>query len=173
MLQDFADEYERYKLIGQKALAQIPDEGLNQLLGAETNSAAMLVRHISGNFCSRFTDFLTSDGEKPWRNREAEFEQREYSRQEVEELWAKGWAALESQLAQLSDADLQKEARIRGQALTVHEALARSIAHLAYHIGQIVLLARLLATSQWQWISIPKGQSQQYNLRPMLEKKPQ
>jgi uncharacterized damage-inducible protein DinB len=173
MIKDFIDEYERYKIIGERAVKQVPDEALNQSLGQETNSIAVIVRHISGNFVSRFTDFLTSDGEKPWRERESEFAEAQYDRRQVNELWAKGWDVLLNELAKLSDADLERRVTIRGQAFTVHEALCRSLAHVASHVGQIVLLARLLHHGQWEWLSIPKGQSQQYNQNPTMEKRPQ
>jgi uncharacterized damage-inducible protein DinB len=172
MLENFRDEFARYRLTGEKALRQIPDEALNRDLFTDGNSAAMIVRHLDGNLTSRFTDFLTSDGEKSWRDRDAEFETQEYSREEVERRWAAGWGVLESQLAQLSDADLAREVRIRGQPLTVHAALTRSLSHAAYHVGQIVLLARLLAGRDWEWISIPKGQSGAYNAAPTKEKRP-
>ncbi len=172
MLKDFIDEFLRYKLMGQKALAQVSDENLNKIFAADMNSVAMIVRHISGNLISRFTDFLTTDGEKSWRNREAEFEEKEYSRAEMLQLWEQGWHVLESTLAQLSDDDLSKQVTIRGQAFTVHEALARSIAHIAYHVGQIILLARLQAHGDWNWISVPKGTSAEYNQNPTMEKRP-
>lgn len=172
MLRDFLGEYERYKIIGERALAQIPAEALNYIPYPEGNSAAMIVRHISGNFLSRFTDFLTADGEKPWRDREAEFAAVQYDRQQMNELWAQGWEVLFAELRALNEADLASQVTIRGVALTVHEALCRSLAHVAMHIGQIILLARLLRQGEWQWLSIPKGQSAQYNLNPTLEKRP-
>jgi uncharacterized damage-inducible protein DinB len=172
MIKSFVDEYQRYRAIGRKAIDQVSGDGLNEVLSADNNSVAMIVRHISGNFLSRFTDFLTSDGEKAWRDRDSEFENARYTIEEVNQMWEKGWQAVEFALAQLSDDDLQKHVMIRGQSLTVHEALSRSLAHVAYHIGQIVLLARILAGDSWQWISIPKGKSQEYNLNPTKEKKP-
>ena len=171
MLKDFLDEYERYKVMGERALQQIPDADLNRILYVDGNSAAMLVRHISGNLRSRFTDFLTTDGEKPWRDRETEFAAVEYDRQEMEALWAQGWEVLLRELQALHDVDLSLSVTIRGKALTVHEALCRSLAHVAMHVGQLILLARLLHQGEWQWISIPKGQSADYNLNPTMEKK--
>lgn len=173
MIKDFVDEYRRYRVIGEKALAQVSDAGLNRVLSPDNNSVAVIVRHVSGNLVSRFTDFLTGDGEKPWRNREAEFEEKEYGRQELERTWADGWRVLEDELAKLADADLERRVRIRGRTLTVHEALARSLSHVAYHVGQIVLLARILSEGEWQWISIPKGKSEDYNQNPDMEKRPQ
>jgi hypothetical protein len=171
MLKDFLDEYERYKVVGERALQQIPAAELNRILYANGNSAAMLVRHISGNLRSRFTDFLTTDGEKPWRDREAEFAVVEYDRQQVDEMWAQGWEVLFREVSALSEADLSLSVTIRGKSLTVHEALCRSLAHVAMHIGQIILLARLFQQGEWQWISIPRGQSAQYNLNPTKEKR--
>jgi len=172
MINDFIDEYRRYRVIGERALQQLPDAALNHVPAPEGNSAAMLVRHLSGNLRSRFTDFLTSDGEKPWRDRDDEFAEREYTRHEVEEMWAAGWAAVEHALAGLADADLSREVTIRGQPLSVHAALCRSLSHASYHVGQLVLLARQDAESPWRWISIPKGASREYNTKPNLEKGP-
>jgi uncharacterized damage-inducible protein DinB len=173
MLQDFIDEYRRYRLIGERALAQIPDEALNHVPAAEANSAAMIVFHVSGNLKSRFTDFLTTDGEKPWRARDVEFVDRTCSRAEVDALWSAGWGVLESTLATLSTADLERTVTIRKQELSVHAALCRSLAHMSYHVGQIVLLARMTADQPWRYISIPKGGSDAYNATPTGEKAPQ
>ena len=172
MINDFIDEYRRYRLIGERALQQLPDSALNRVSAPDGNSAAMIVRHLSGNLKSRFTDFLTSDGEKPWRDRDEEFAERMYSRSEVEEMWAAGWAAVEHALAGLTDAGLSREVTIRGQPLSVHAALCRSMSHASYHVGQLVLLARQGAESPWRWISIPKGESKTYNTKPNLEKGP-
>ena len=172
MLQDFIDEYTRYRLIGQRALAQMPDAALNHLPAVDGNSAAMIVFHVSGNLMSRFTDFLTADGEKPWRARDEEFSDRSCSRADVDALWAAGWGALERTLAMLTDADLAGTVTIRQQELTVHAALCRSLAHVSYHVGQIVLLARMLASQPWQYLSIPKGESVAYNANATLEKAP-
>ena len=124
MLKDFLDEFARYKVIGQKVIDQMSDDSLNQVIGDNNNSIAIkIIRHISGNLVSRFTDFLTSDGEKSWRNRDSEFEERPYNRDEINELWDKGWQVVNSELGQLSDPDLQTQITIRGQAFTVDEAL--------------------------------------------------
>ncbi len=173
MIKDFIDEYERYRISGEKAIDQVSDDGLNHVTGHDNNSIAVIIRHISGNLVSRFTDFLRSDGEKPWRNRDSEFEDVEYSRDELHQIWDKGWEVLNAQLSELSDADLQRKVFIRGQEFTVHGALSRSLAHTAYHIGQIVLLARILKGGDWAWISIPRGKSQEYDQNPTNEKKPQ
>jgi uncharacterized damage-inducible protein DinB len=170
MISSFQTELSRYRAIGEKALAQVPDEALDAVPAPDGNSVAMLVRHLSGNMKSRFTDFLTSDGEKPWRERDREFEAWHPSREELDATWREGWAVLEGTLNRLTDSHLQRQVTIRGQNLTVHDALCRALAHVAYHVGQIVLLARVHAGGGWDWISIPKGGSAQYNADPTLEK---
>ncbi len=172
LIKDIVDEYARYRRIGEKAIQQVSDEALNSVLGADNNSIAVIVRHISGNLVSRFTDFLTRDGEKPWRDRDSEFQDALYDRRDVERMWAEGWDLLESELSKLSGEQLQQHVYIRGQAWTIHGALCRSLAHVSYHVGQIVLLARILNDGNWQWLSIPKGRSREYNVNPAKEKKP-
>ncbi|RPJ50287.1 MAG: DUF1572 domain-containing protein [Acidobacteria bacterium] len=173
MIEDFVTEFARYRSIGEKAIGQVPDEeDLNRVFGEENNSIAIVMRHIGGNLRSRFTDFLISDGEKPWRNRDTEFENRQFTLDELNAVWRGGWEVLERELSTLSDADLERQVSIRGQSLSVSAALARSVAHIAYHVGQIVLLARILKERDWQWISIPKGKSEEYNEAPDKEKKP-
>jgi Protein of unknown function (DUF1572) len=172
MIKDFVYEYSRYRIIGEKAMRQVSEDELNKVLGADNNSIATIVRHISGNLVSRFTDFLTSDGEKPWRDRDSEFEDKESNRQQLEEMWARSWTLLESELSKLGDEHLDHKVLIRGHAWTVHEALCRSLAHVSYHVGQLVLLARILNDGNWEWISIPKGGSGEYNKNPIMEKKP-
>lgn len=172
MLKSLTTEFERYRQIGDKALAQLSVDDLNRIPSAGGNSIAMIVRHLGGNLLSRFTDFLTTDGEKPWRDRDAEFEERRYEQHEVLDWWNRGWQVLQSELAQLTAADLNRTVTIRGIPLTVGDALARSVAHVAYHVGQIVLLARIDKGEQWQWISIPRGESKSYNANPTKEKGP-
>ncbi|HTK50148.1 MAG TPA: DUF1572 family protein [Gemmatimonadaceae bacterium] len=172
LIEDFRSEYARYRELADKALAQMPDAELNRVPSPEGNSAAMIVRHVSGNLVSRFTNFLVEDGEKPDRDRESEFEERPYERAELERLWRRGFAVVDDALAPLTDADLSRTVTIRGQPLTVHAALARSVAHTAYHVGQIVLLARMSAESPWQSLSIPRGKSAAYDASPTREKRP-
>ncbi len=172
LIDDIRAEYARYRLLAERAIAQVSDEALNHVPAPDTNSMAMLMRHIAGNFVSRFTDFLTTDGEKPDRDRDREFDEGVYDRADVEAAWKKGWNVLDSELAALTDADLDRTVTIRGQPHTVHEALGRSVAHLAYHVGQMVLLARVHAGSDWKWLTIPKGQSQAYNRSPDRDKVP-
>ena len=157
MIKDFVDEYQRYKIIGQKAIAQVSDVALNQISGPDNNSIAMIVRHVSGNLRSRFTDFLTADGEKSWRDRESEFAETNYNRQAVEQMWDKGFQVVESQLATLTEADFDRQVTIRGQALSVHAALCRSVAHTAYHVGQIVMLAKHFTGDRWVAPSAQRG----------------
>jgi Protein of unknown function (DUF1572) len=171
-VRDFIGEYQRYRETGQKAMAQVPDEALNRVVAPDGNSIAMIARHIGGNLASRFTEFLTADGEKPWRNRDDEFADGQYSRAQLDEAWTTGWGVLESELEKLTDDDLERIVTVRGHELTVHAALSRSLAHTAMHVGQIILLARMLATDEWKWITIPKGQSQQYNQNPTMETRP-
>lgn len=172
MIESYATEFRRYRSIAEKALAQVPDEALNRLPHPDGNSLGMLVRHLSGNLRSRFTDFLTSDGEKPWRHRDAEFEERSYTRAEVDRLWQDGWEVLEEALEGLGEADRDRTVRIRGRELSVDAALARALGHVAYHVGQMVLLARTRRGSEWEWISIPKGGSERYNANPTKETSP-
>jgi hypothetical protein len=159
MINDFATEFAKYKLTAEKAFAQVDDEALNRVVAIEGNSIAMIVRHVSGNLTSRFTDFLTTDGEKPWRQRDDEFVTRPYSRADVERLWADGWRVLETTLGRLGESDLDRQVLLRGESLSVHAALCRALAHVGYHAGQIVLLARMLASDEWKWLSIPKARS--------------
>jgi uncharacterized damage-inducible protein DinB len=162
-IDDFRAQYAQYRQLAEKALAQMPDSELNHVLAPESNSVAMIVRHVSGNLVSRFTNFLTEDGEKPNRDRDREFDERHYSRDEVNALWAQGFAALDDAVVPLTDADLERTVTIRQQPMTVHAALTRSLAHLAYHVGQIVLLARIGAAGPWESLSIPRNSSQQFN----------
>jgi hypothetical protein len=168
---DFVDEFRRWRLAAEKAIAQVPDDQLNRVLSKDGNSVAMLMRHVGGNLASRFSDFLTADGEKPWRDRDDEFIEGPFTRADALAVWNKGWSILGDTLAPLTDGDLGKTVYVRREPFTVHGALARSLAHIANHCGQIILLARIV-TSDWQWISIPKGKSQEYNANPTLERPP-
>jgi len=163
LTKSFLDEYARYRATAEKAMAQVSDDALNRVVSPDGNSIATLVRHISGNLISRFTDFLASDGEKPWRDRDGEFDPGTFSRQAIEEAWNRGWEVVEREVGRLRDEDLTGRVAIRGQSMTVHEALVRNIAHIASHIGQIILLARMSAGDNWQTLSIPRGQSRQFN----------
>src|ERR1043166_4255811 len=172
LIDDFRAEYQRYRILGERAIAQLPDEALDIVPAPDGNSVSMIVRHVSGNLVSRFTDFLTTDGEKPDRDRDREFEVRSYTRREVNDLWSAGWTVLERQLAALNDDDLGALVTIRRQPLSVHAALARSLAHVAYHVGQLVLLGRMHAGESWRSLSIPRGQSESYNQSAFAERAP-
>ena len=166
-----AGEYRRYKSLADKSVAQLSDAELHAPAG-QGNSVATLMQHLGGNLQSRFTDFLTTDGEKPWRDRESEFEQRRLSREELIESWEKGWSVLFGTLDCLTDVQLEATVTIRGVGLSVLEALARSLSHAAYHSGQIVLLAKMLRGGEWIYLSIPPQGSAAYNEKPDLEKPP-
>jgi uncharacterized damage-inducible protein DinB len=163
-------EYLRYKGLAEAAVAQLDDADLVAPGLGGGNSIAVLCWHLAGNLRSRFTDFLTSDGEKPWRRREEEFHRRSVTKDELLAFWESGWAVLLETLQGLSDADLEREVTIRGQPLRVVETLHRSLAHASYHVGQVVYQARGLKGADWRWLSIPPGQSEQYNGRPDVEK---
>ena len=165
-------EYRRYKKLGEGALAQLSNEQLSQSGPSGGLSVATIAWHISGNLASRFTDFLTTDGEKRWRNRESEFEDRRVTRGDVLAKWEGGWKALSAAPEGLSDDDLSRIVTIRGQEHAVLEALHRSLAHTSYHVGQIVYVAKSLRGSEWRSLSIPPGQSDTYNEKPTREKPP-
>jgi uncharacterized damage-inducible protein DinB len=160
----------RYKALAEGALTQLDDAQLTVPPPGGGNSIAIICWHISGNLRSRFTEFLTTDGEKPWRQREEEFRDRTVTGAELLAQWERGWAVLLEALAGLADSHLAETVRIRGQALRVHEALHRSLAHLSYHVGQVVYAARGLRGNNWRFLSIPPGQSEAYNAQPALEK---
>ncbi|MBK7938136.1 MAG: DUF1572 family protein [Lewinellaceae bacterium] len=152
-----------YRELGDKALAQVDDEHIHWQASPESNSIAIIVKHLSGNMLSRFTDFLTSDGEKPWRNREAEFENDYADKNELLKAWNAGWECFFNAVNSLTENDLEKIVYIRNEGHTVLEALSRQLAHYPYHIGQLVYVCRILAGNQWQSLSIPKGGSQAFN----------
>ena len=165
-------EYLRYKGLAEGAIAQLSDADLVVPGPGNGNSIAVLCWHLAGNFRSRFTDFLTSDGEKPWRRREEEFSRRAVTKDELLAYWEGGWAVLLDALGRLTDADLDRQVAIRGQPLRVIEALLRSLAHASYHVGQIVFLAKALRGADWRYLSIPPGGSAAYNANPAFEKPP-
>jgi hypothetical protein len=163
-LTDILRTFKNYKALGDGALSQTPDEHLHTELDANSNSIAILVQHVGGNLRSRFKDFLTTDGEKPDRNRDSEFEMpARASRQEIVRWWEDGWSTVLASLQALTPADLERTVTIRGEAFQVIEALNRSATHTAYHVGQMVYLARHFAGDRWRTLSIPKGQSAQFS----------
>jgi len=160
-LRDILRSYRNYKALGEGAIAQVRgDADLHTLLDPDSNSIAIIVKHVAGNLRSRFRDFLTADGEKPDRDRDAEFEMADaVSRHDILAWWNEGWAVAMQTLEALGPEDLERTVYIRGEAFLVTEALNRSITHTAYHVGQIVYLARHLAWPEWQSLSIPRGKS--------------
>jgi uncharacterized damage-inducible protein DinB len=159
-------EYLRYKGLAEAAIDQLSDDELSAQDPNGGNSIAVICWHISGNLRSRFTEFLTSDGEKPWRKREEEFRARTVTRAVLLSKWNEGWDALLGTLATLTDEQLELTVTIRGQPLRVHEALHRSLAHLSYHVGQIVYVAKATRGKDWKYLSIPPGKSDAVNLAP-------
>ena len=163
--------FQYYRELGEKALAQIGDEHIHWHPSPESNSVAVVVKHLSGNMLSRFTDFLTTDGEKPWRNRDAEFEDDYTNKAKLLVAWNMGWECFFNAVNPLTADDLGKIVYIRNQGHTVMEALSRQLAHYAYHVGQLVYLCRILAGEQWQSLSIPKGGSQAFNSEKFEQEK--
>jgi uncharacterized damage-inducible protein DinB len=155
--------FEANKRLADRAIEQISDDKLRLALDANTNSIAVIMKHVAGNLQSRWTDFLTTDGEKPERNRDSEFVDSFQSRTEILDHWDRGWTCLLDTLNRLTPADLEKTVTIRGEPHTVPLALSRSLGHTCYHIGQIVQLARHHAGDNWNTLTIPKGGSQQFN----------
>jgi uncharacterized damage-inducible protein DinB len=155
--------FEANKRLADRAVEQVPDDKLHAALDANTNSIAIIMKHVAGNLVSRWTDFLTTDGEKPGRNRDGEFVESSASRAELLELWERGWACLLNTLKDLKAEDLEKSVTIRGEPHSVPLAIERSLGHTCYHIGQIVLLARTHAGEKWNTLTIPKGGSEQFN----------
>jgi len=164
-LRSVVKDFRLYKMLGERAMAQVPtDVDFEVKLDPESNSIAIIVQHIAGNFRSRYRDFLTTDGEKPDRDRDGEFERRKpMTRQAVMTEWDEGWAVALSTLDALTPLDLGKTITIRGEAFLVVEALNRSVTHTAYHVGQIVYLARHFAGERWTSLSIPKGKSAEFS----------
>jgi hypothetical protein len=157
ILTSIENEYRRYKKLGEGAFDQVTDAELAEAPSPHGNSIAILVWHLSGNLKSRFTEFLVSDGEKPWRDRESEFVARGVTRADLDTRWEEGWSILFRTLSDLDDDALDRKVTIRGQELSVLEALHRSLAHASYHVGQIVVVAKSFRGASWRSLSIPKG----------------
>ena len=172
-LKDSISLFQYYKKLGENAIAQCPDAGLFATLDEENNSIAITVKHMTGNMRSRWTDFLTSDGEKPNRNRDSEFEAPPKTRAEVLDLWDSGWRMVFAALEPLDDASMTKTVEIRGEEHSVMQAINRQIAHYGYHIGQIVLLAKHFAGANWKALTIPKKKSAEFNSDVATGKKSQ
>ena len=165
-------EWRRYKALGEGAFRQLRDDEIGRSGPGDGNSIAVIVWHIAGNLKSRFQDFLTADGEKPWRKRDTEFELRNVTRAELMEKWNDGWSTLFAAIEPLQDADLSRTVTIRGEKFPVHDALLRLVTHTSYHVGQIVFLAKSFRGSEWDSLSIPLGKSEEFNRKPTGQRPP-
>ena len=154
-----------YKKLAERAMEQVTDQQLCTVLDEEMNSIAIVVKHMAGNMRSRWTDFLTSDGEKPNRNRDSEFEEPPSSREGLMKMWQEGWHHVFAALEPLTDADMGRTVTIRGEAHSVMQAINRQIAHYSYHCGQIVLLAKHFKGSEWKSLTVPRNKSAEFNQR--------
>ena len=175
-LQDSIGLFHYYKKLGERAMAQCPDEALFTTLDAESNSIAILVKHMSGNMRSRWRDFLTTDGEKPDRNRDTEFETPPTTRAQLTEMWERGWKYVFDALEPLTEADLTRTVTIRTEPHSVMQAINRQIAHYAHHVGQILFLAKHLTytkTGKWESLSVPRGHSADFTARVASSEKSQ
>ena len=175
MTTDYLDsvkkQFEYYKMLGEKTFIQLPDDKLFWQYNQESNSIASIVKHLWGNMLSRWTDFLTTDGEKQWRKREAEFNNDIKSREELLMKWNEGWNCLFSALSSLKEEDYSKVIYIRNQGHTITEAINRQLAHYSYHIGQIVFIGKMVCNDRWTSLSIPKGNSIEYNTEKFAKRK--
>lgn len=167
ILQEYVDDvaktFSTYKKLSEKAIAQVDDEQFFHAIDAESNSIAIIVKHVGGNLRSRWTDFLTTDGEKPDRFRDAEFVSENDTRESLTQLWETGWSTLAATLESLEPADLERVVKIRNEDHSVVKAINRSLAHTASHAGQIIFLAKHLLSSDWKTISIPRNSSANFN----------
>jgi hypothetical protein len=161
-LESVIKQFEYYKMLGEKTIDQVPEQKLTWQYNEDSNSIATIVKHLCGNMLSRWTDLFTSDGEKEWRDRDAEFENDIQSKEDILDMWQKGWDIFLSTLRDLQQEDLGKTIYIRNQGHTVMEAINRQLAHYPYHIGQMVYIGKM-CTDAWTSLSIPKGQSKQFN----------
>ena len=162
-LEDSRTLFRYYKGLAERAMAQVRDENPFVALDGESNSIAIVVKHIAGNMRSRWTDFLTTDGEKPDRNRDGEFVEPPATREALLEIWEHGWACLFRSVDSLTEADMSRTVMIRGEAHSVMQAISRQMAHYTYHIGQIVVLAKHFANDDWRALTIPKSRSAEFN----------
>ena len=164
-LEDSRAVFAYYKKLAERAMDQLTDEQLFLTLDGEANSVAIIVKHMAGNMRSRWTDFLTTDGEKPDRNRDSEFEEPPATREALLATWEAGWSCLFYAIQPLTEADLTRTITIRGEAHSVMQAINRQLAHYPHHVGQIVLLAKHFAGDRWQTLSVPRKGSSEFNRR--------
>jgi len=170
-LESAKKEFLYYKLLGEKAFSQLTEEQLFYQINSESNSIAMIVKHLWGNMLSRWTDFLTTDGEKEWRKRDEEFQNDISTRKELLEKWEEAWYCLFNALNSITDSDLSKVIYIRNQGHTILEAINRQLSHYPHHIGQIVFIGKMLRDKDWNSLSIPKGASKKYNQEKFSQSK--
>lgn len=170
-LESIKKQFEYYKMLGDKSMEQVPKDKLFWQYNNESNSIAIIVNHIAGNMLSRWTDFLTADGEKEWRNRDAEFENVLKTKSDVLQRWNEGWECLFQAMNSLTEEDLDKIIYIRNQGHTVVEAINRQLAHYPYHVGQLVFIAKMITNNEWKSLSIPKGNSVIYNAEKFQSEK--
>jgi len=170
-LESVFKQFEYYKMLGEKTFSQVTDTDLFYQYNEESNSIAAIVKHISGNMLSRWTDFLTTDGEKEWRNREAEFDNDINNRAELLGKWNEGWACLFDALNSINEDNFEQIIYIRNQGHSITEAINRQLAHYPYHIGQIVFIGKMLVGKEWNSLSIPRGDSQKFNGEKFSEPK--
>lgn len=156
-------QFQYYKLIGEKAIAQLEEKQLFVQPNEDVNSIAIIIQHLWGNMMSRWTDFKTTDGEKPWRMRDEEFESSLTSKEKLMEKWDEGWSCLFMAIESTTEEELDKIIYIRNEGHTIMEAFNRQIAHYSYHVGQIVFMAKLLSKNEWESLSIPRNKSNEYN----------
>lgn len=159
----FIKRFQYYKELGDKSLAQLSEEQIFWQYNSESNSIAIIIKHVAGNMLSRWTNFLTEDGEKEWRDRDLEFENDFKTKAEVLKYWEKGWACFFEALEQVTDENLYSTIYIRGEAHSVLDAVFRQLAHYPYHIGQIVYIAKMMKNDDWQTLSIAKNKSSEFN----------
>lgn len=164
-------QFMMYKQLGEKALAQIDDKDLDWQANEDSNSIVAIMKHMWGNMLSRWTDFLTTDGEKPWRKRDAEFENEVMDRATLMKKWEEGWQCLFDALNSITDNDLEKIIYIRNEGHTILEAINRQIAHYSYHVGQIVYISKLRVKGEWNSLSIPRNKSDEYNAGKFSQEK--
>lgn len=162
-VEDATQVFRYYKQLAERAMEQMSDDSLFSALDAESNSIAIIMKHVAGNLRSRWTDFLTTDGEKPDRNRDSEFEAPPATRAALFAWWESGWRVLFYTLDILSDGDLARTVKIRGENHSVMQAINRSITHIAYHVGQITFLAKHAAGPEWRTLTVPRGKSSEFN----------
>lgn len=162
-LKDVIKRFNNYKQLGDKTFDQLKEEDFFFLPSPDSNSIAIIIQHMYGNMLSRWTNFLTEDGEKSWRKRDAEFEPAQTSKDDLLSLWNEGWKCLLQTLESLKEEDVMKTIHIRTEPLFAYDAILRQLAHYSYHVGQIITIARMIRDKEWKSLSIPKGNSKEYN----------